>query len=116
MPDGFKKVGRARASVAALLLALLLNANAHVFAHLNDVAPSQPTVSHQGESEPSNGLSTFGNNDCLACQSLQHLRISATVTLVQLAFANEALTHWHAPLFSTYDPARATSNRAPPSV
>lgn len=102
--------------MVALLLALLLNANAHVFAHLNDVAPSQPTVSHQGEPESSNGLSTFGNNDCLTCQSLQHLRLSATVTFAQLAAADQSLVNWHAPLFSTYDPARATSNRAPPSV
>ena len=83
MPDGFKKVGFARTSVTLLLLALLLNANAHIFTHLNDVAQSRPTVNSPEDHERQNAASPFGNNDCLACQSLQHLQLSAAITFVQ---------------------------------
>src|SRR5438445_505405 len=112
MPDRFKKVGFARTSAAVLLLALLLNANAHVFAHLfaqfNDLPQAHQTVSSQDGPEQ-NATSPLGRHDCLACQSLQHLRLSAAVTLVQFTVTDQALTDWVAPLFSTYNPARATS-------
>src|ERR1041384_2206931 len=87
MPDGFKKVGLARTLAVVLLLALLLNASAHVFAPLNGVPPAHQTVSHQvshqDEPEQPNPASPFGSHDCLACQSLQHLRLSAVGKLVQ---------------------------------
>src|SRR6185295_3373652 len=95
MPDGFKQVRLARTSAMVLLLALLLNASEHVFAHLNGVPPAHQTVSHQvshqDEPEQPNPASPFGSHDCLACRSLQHLRPSAVVTLVQFTTEVQAL-------------------------
>ena len=115
MPDRFKKTGFARTSLVVVLLALLLNASAHIFVHLNDVPQAHHTVSSQDGTEPQNTASPFGSNDCLTCQSLQHLRLSNAVTLVSLTATDQALADWHTPLFSTYNPARAISDRAPPT-
>ena len=101
--------------VVALLLALLLNVNAHVFTHLSDSVHLPHTVA-SSEDGKSNRISPFGNHDCLACQSFQHLRPSAAVTSAPLVIHEETIVTRRDAFLPSYNPALATSDRAPPFV
>ena len=114
MFDRSRRVKSSRVLVA-LLLALLLNVNAHVFTHLGDAVHLPQTVA-SSEDGKSNRLSPFGNHHCLICQSFQHLRPSAAVTSAPLVIHEEAIITRRDAFLPIYDPANATSDRAPPFV
>ena len=84
MSDRSKKVVFTRV-LAGLLLALLVNANAHVFAHIGAALQLRPTVGISDDSGASSPLSSFDKNQCVGCQSLRHLRLSAAGAFAQIS-------------------------------
>lgn len=106
----------ARTSAAVLLVALLLNINAHVFVHLGDALVSAPAIGQDGDGYGSGSASLLGNHDCLGCQSLQH-RLAGLAAVPVLNLATVVVTAgWQTQLFPTPYSARPLSSRAPPLV
>ena len=103
-----------RTSAVVLMLALLLNINAHIFTHLDDEMAWQPVVESSDHSEPESDPSLSGDHDCLGCQSLQHLLANSAAILSPIVVTAKAKIGWQQLGSFAYDPARATSGRAPP--
>ena len=103
-----------RTSAVVLMLALLLNVNVHIFTHIGDAMTWQLAVESSDHSEPESDPSLSGDHDCLGCQSLQHLLANSAAILSPIVVTAKAKIGWQQLGSFAYDPARATSGRAPP--
>jgi hypothetical protein len=104
-----------RSSTVLLLAVLLLNASAHVFVHLGGARATERAIS-RAETKTADALSLFGKQDCLGCQTLNHLRLNSHVPFTQLDATDEVQVGRLTSLHSAGDPAGAVSDRAPPLV
>jgi len=111
-----KRTKLARTPAVVLLLALLLNVNAHVFTHLNEVLTSQPTIGQSDDSRQQSDSSLFNDHDCLGCQSLQHRLVGSAAMPALMLVAVAVKIGWQAQLFPACQASHATSGRAPPFV
>lgn|GEM_PF-2766604 len=110
--------GRWRKPAAMVLMLALLCVSLHVFAHLGDVGKvSQPAISSgpSDHSDQSGSSSLNSGHACLACQSLQHLKLNTTATIVWVV-SRVTVTDHRVLHFFVGSSAHSAADRAPPLV